>query len=192
MNLLVLDGFNSEDSLNDKICTTLKNTINQNIKLEIVTLRDKNIQPCLGCFGCWFKTPGECCVQDDSQAIVRKIASSDAVLYLTPITFGGYSSSLKKLLDKSICNINPLFTMVNGEMHHKKRLERYPNLFGLGIINTSNEKQEKNFKELIYRNSINMHSQNQFAEILYRNCSADTLTETLTSLLNRIEVKINE
>jgi len=42
--------------------------------------------------------------------------------FLTPITFGGYSSSLKKNGGSSkIQNVLPFFQQVNGETHHQKR-----------------------------------------------------------------------
>ncbi|MHA2001037.1 MAG: hypothetical protein ACTSVU_02975 [Promethearchaeota archaeon] len=54
------------------------------------------------------------------------------MIYFTPITFGGYSSTLKKALDRQICILSPYFRKVNGEIHHKKRYNKYPSLIGIG------------------------------------------------------------
>jgi len=50
----------------------------------------------MGCFGCWNKTPGTCVMKDDSAKIAKAVVNSDLLIFLTPITFGGYSSELKK------------------------------------------------------------------------------------------------
>ena len=34
-------------------------------EVEIVNLREKKINNCIGCFTCWTKTPGECLHKDD-------------------------------------------------------------------------------------------------------------------------------
>lgn len=193
MNLLILDGFNSEDKeFSSKIYTAISATIRKNINFEQILLREKNIKPCLGCFSCWFKTPGRCPFEDDSQAIVKKLTTADVIMYFTPVVFGGYSSTIKKLLDKSICNISPLFTKINGEMHHKKRYDKYPVLLGLGVTNSPNKEQEDNFKNLIYRNSINMHSPAQFSEVISKNFSDELINKHLSALFNGIEVIFND
>ena len=88
------------------------------------------IRPCIGCFGCWVQTPGECLIDDAARQIAPAIIGSDLVIYLTPVTFGGYSSELKKALDRCICLILPFFTKIDGEMHHKPRYDRYPGCSG--------------------------------------------------------------
>ena len=75
---------------------------------EVTTfpLREMDIRHCLGCFGCWIKTPGECVIDDDAREIARAVSQSDLVVYLTPVTFGGYSSELKKTLDRNkVCRL---------------------------------------------------------------------------------------
>ena len=39
-----------------------------------------DIKPCRGCFSCWSKTPGKCCIHDDMQEIIEKILRADVVI----------------------------------------------------------------------------------------------------------------
>jgi multimeric flavodoxin WrbA len=156
MKAIILNGFKKENGkmarIHDLMLEELKNL---NWDATSINLEDKNIAYCLGCFGCWVQTPGECVIKDHEAEIVKQLVQSDLVIYFTPITFGGYSSILKKALDRQISRVLPYFTKVNGEIHHIQRYEKLQSLIGVGILeNPDNEKREV-FKTLIYRNSLN-------------------------------------
>ena len=94
--------------------------------------------------------------------------AGDLTIFLTPITFGGYSSELKKAVDRLICLISPFFTRIDGEVHHHARYDRYPALVGVGILPASHPVQEQIFHTLIGRNAINMHAPTHNSVVLYR------------------------
>jgi len=129
-------------------------------QVEKLSLRDIDIAPCLGCFGCWVKTPGVCVIDDVGRDVACRIARSDLVVYLTPLTFGGYSSELKKVLDRSIPNILPFFRWIKREIHHVKRYARNPRLIGIGVCadGRADPDDEELFETLVRRNAINMHA----------------------------------
>lgn len=189
MKVLVLDGFKNDDVHADEICKSIGNSFSRNSEVKRVKLCEKNISPCIGCFGCWLKKPGRCLIEDDSQQIVEKMINSDIVIYLTPIVFGGYSSELKKILDRSICLVSPFFMKIKGEMHHRKRYDKYPNIIGIGYIDTYESDQVKNFKNLIYRNSINLHSPFQCADVILKDDNSDIIKNKVSALINGLEVK---
>ena len=58
---------------------------------------------------------------NENHTAKKKDAIGDLVIYLTPVTFGGYSSELKRMVDHQIQNISPFFTSVQGEIHHQRR-----------------------------------------------------------------------
>ena len=129
--------------------------------VDVLRLAEIDIAPCIGCFGCWIKTPGECVIDDAGRDVARRIVQSDLVVYLTPVLFGGYAPDLKKALDRSISIILPFFKRVRragGEIHHVKRYARYPRLVGIGIIPDRNDEEGEIFETLIRRNAINMHA----------------------------------
>lgn len=79
------------------------------------------VKPCMGCFGCWVKTPGRCVINDRCSDIPSHIAKCDEMILISPVLFGGYSESIKAVIDRSIPYVLPYFRIVGGEMHHKMR-----------------------------------------------------------------------
>ncbi len=140
MRAIVLNGSrqndNNMDSIHDIIVDQFAAT---KWDVRSFILRQFNITNCTGCFDCWLKTPGLCRFNDDGQQIAEAYIKSDLVIFYTPLTFGGYSSELKKALDRIICLIAPFFMKINGETHHQPRYENDGNccskLQGKEIVN---------------------------------------------------------
>ena len=91
-------------------------------------LRELNIQYCVGCFGCWVKKPGQCLIEDDSTIVRRTVINSDLVLFASPVSMGMVSSELKRAMDKLIPLVHPYLEIDHGEIHHRRRYEKYPKL----------------------------------------------------------------
>jgi multimeric flavodoxin WrbA len=89
-------------------------------------LRDLDVKPCNGCFGCWIKNPGDCVVEDDARQIRRAWMAADLALLASPVQMGFYSPLLKKCVDKLLPNLLPFISIYGGECHHDPRYERYP------------------------------------------------------------------
>jgi multimeric flavodoxin WrbA len=79
------------------------------------------VQPCIGCFGCWIKTPGRCVIDDRGTCFAALLSAHDEIIAVSRLVFGGFSPSVKALFDRSIGAILPFFKVVNGETHHPKR-----------------------------------------------------------------------
>ncbi len=159
MKALILNGSEKEDSETSELYKIALNELKKmNWNVKSINLKDIELAYCTGCFGCWIKTPGECVIKDYSANISEQIINSDLIICFTPVTFGGYSSILKKALDRIICLFLPYFQKVQGEIHHKKRYERSPSLIGVGIMEKPDTEKEEVFKTLLYRNSLNMWS----------------------------------
>jgi multimeric flavodoxin WrbA len=131
-------------------------------------LRGKKIAPCLGCFGCWVKTPGICVIDDDGREVARLAAESDLLVFLTSITFGGYSSHLKKAVDRMIPIVSPFFLKKEGEIHHKPRYARYPHLRIVGVLSRPDEESERIFRSHIARNARNFHGPSIAAKVIFQ------------------------
>ncbi len=116
-----------------------------------------HIQPCVGCFDCWVKTPGLCIqTKDNANSICRDFARSDAVLLLSKVTYGSHSPDVKAMLDRIIPNALPFFETVEGEMHHPKRYAKVPNWIAFGYGNMTDEEADT-FAALTVRNSLHFH-----------------------------------
>ncbi len=155
MKTLILDGSHSGDPLAARISAALRAHVPE---AETIVVREQKIGNCAGDFFCWVRSPGLCNINDDNRLIAAKIMQSDLVVYLTPVTFGGCSSALKRIVDHQIQNILPFFTSLNGEIHHQKRYGRYPNVLAIGWMDASDPHAEAVFRHLVHRNAINMHT----------------------------------
>jgi len=155
MKILILDGSQANDPKARKIVNALSNHLPN---AETIVLREQKIGNCAGDFFCWVRNPGMCNTNDDNRIIAAKIIQSDLTVYLTPVTFGGYSSELKRMVDHQIQNILPFFAKVDGEIHHQKRYNQYPNLLTVGWMDEPNAQAEMIFRRLVHRNAINMYS----------------------------------
>src|SRR5215207_11494038 len=111
MKALILDGSPSNDPQAVQIVHALHKCLSG---AETIILREQKIGNCAGDFFCWVRSPGMCNTNDDNRLIAAKVMQSDFVIYLTPVTFGGYSSQLKRMVDHQIQNISPFFATVNG------------------------------------------------------------------------------
>ena len=152
-------------------------------QVDTIALADAHIVPCMGCFSCWVKTPGVCVKDDEGRRLAEAHMRSDLVVWFTPVTFGGYSSQLKKAVDALLPNTSPFFRIVGGEVHHQERYTRYPSLFCLGVMPRPDAESEAIFRRLVARNAINLHAPRWQASIAYAGARSEiTQVELAASL----------
>lgn len=82
---------------------------------------DENIHQCLGCFGCWLKTPGKCVIKDGFEDMGSLWSRCNEVIFVCRCVYGGLSPFVKNVLDRSLAYVQPDFLIRGGEMHHKRR-----------------------------------------------------------------------
>lgn len=133
-----------------------------------VTLREVQVAPCLGCFECWTRTPGVCRTRDAGRDLARAFVQARLAVFVTPVTFGGYSSELKKAVDRLICVDLPFFTRVGGEVHHPPRYAHRPALLVVGVLPERLAAQERIFQELVRRNAVNLRVPAFASQVLVR------------------------
>ncbi len=184
MNAVVLDGFLDETG-QDALAALRDALGSARFEVEVIALRTKTIAPCVGCFGCWVKTPGECVIDDEGRDVARSLARADVIVHFTPVTFGGVSSELKKALDRIIPNISPFFAKVQGETHHQKRYAQPPSLIGLGVLPTPDREAEALFKTLVEDNATNLRSPRTAVAVVALD-RPDTFKEILHGLVEAV------
>ena len=142
-------------------------------------LKDMQISPCVGCFGCWVKTPGICVIDDDSREINREVIHADFVLWASPLVMGFPSAYLKNKIDRSIPLLHPYFEIVDGEVHHLSRYPQYP-LYGLLLQakKSDDEDQLQLVAQLFSRTALNSKSRLVFA---------DTIEQPIEEIIKKIE-----
>ncbi|MCR5226558.1 MAG: hypothetical protein K6E27_05040 [Eubacterium sp.] len=116
---------------------------------------DGSIKPCVGCFGCWVKTPGECVIKDKYNRMGALIHHADEVVVITRYSYGCFSSFVKNVFDRSIGWVLPYFEKVNGEMHHKMRYQETKTvtfIFRAESFNDEDKEKAKSYVEAVCRN----------------------------------------
>lgn len=113
------------------------------------------VKHCVGCFGCWIRTPGRCVIKDRCRVLPSYISKSKEVVIISPIVYGGYSQKVKAVIDRSIGYVMPYFRIVDGEMHHKMR---YNNPFNLKVYfyGECDNDEIDIAKRLVKANAINL------------------------------------
>ena len=130
MKITILNGnsdaqnYSFEDYL-ARLKTTLEADHHQ---VTLLPLQEMEIRYCIGCFGCWVKTPGECFAQDLSSQVLSAVLHSDFTVWASPLVMGYPSAVLKRIMDKSIPLIHPYFVVDHNEAHHRARYTHYPRL----------------------------------------------------------------
>lgn len=90
---------------------------------ETVYLKDKTINPCIGCFTCWTKTPGVCVHKDDMPALLEKLREADVVVYATPLYVFTVTAQMKAFMDRHIPLLDPHIIKRDGQYIHPPRYE---------------------------------------------------------------------
>jgi multimeric flavodoxin WrbA len=155
------------------------------------SMRDVPLAHCQGCFECWTTSPGLCKTDGDAgREIAAAIIGSDLMVLLTPITFGGYSSEIKKAMDRSICLVLPFFRRVDGEVHHRRRYPRYPALAAVGVLGAPDEEQARIFRSLVERNARNMDSRATAVCVLPAGAPPAVLRDSLAADLEPVLARV--
>ncbi len=116
------------------------------------------VRHCVGCFGCWIKTPGECVLADRAREFCAAIPRYDEIIIISKLTFGGLSPDVKAVLDRSIGYMLPFFRIVKGEMHHVQRFSSSPSLNYHFYQAAGKPAQKQTAQKLAEANGINFGS----------------------------------
>lgn len=188
MKAVILNGMEPGNGSIASIQEMLVDALEQRAwEVEPFVLHTLDVRPCAGCFGCWLQTPGRC-VRHDTDAVAAAVARSDLTIYLTPVTFGGYSSQLKKVVDHLIFLILPFFKTVDGETHHVPRYRKRPNLLILGTMDRPDTENEAIFTALAERNAINMSAPQWASGVILGETESEAALEKIKDLLTQVEV----
>jgi hypothetical protein len=92
------------------------------IAFDIAQMDVKN---CIGCWSCWWKTPGRCAFKDLDE-FYHQYITADKAIYFSKVTKGFVSGDLKTIFDRMIPLYLPYTTHKTGESMHVPRYDKYP------------------------------------------------------------------
>ncbi len=147
--------------------------------IKYFDLSSMNIANCMGCFGCWTKTPGKCVIRDDATHVYPCIAASEELIYISRIKYGGYDTIMKTMMERAIPVQQAFIRIHHGETHHVQR-NVLPKIATIIAYGDSDDQERDIFRNLVARNSHNMNFESY--EIIF----------TTESMINNIVKNILE
>lgn len=129
MKILVINGSpKGEKSNSFQVAKAFLKGINEGNagnEVEICHLSDKKIGHCLGCFGCWKKTPGICVLKDDMAQILKRVIEADLILYSFPLYYFSLPGLLKNYFDRLLPLALPFMEENTSGIGHGAHAARY-------------------------------------------------------------------
>ncbi len=139
---------------------------------DITVISDnKKIQNCIGCFGCWIKSPGACVIKDDYKNMGKLVSQCDELILISKCYYGGFSPFVKNVLDRSIGYMLPHFVIRNGEMHHRSRYQKQLKLSAVVYSGDITRKEMDTMKSTVIANAINLNAKEQ--QVIFCNNQED-------------------
>jgi multimeric flavodoxin WrbA len=148
MDLLIHDIKNPAEKALMKIDSNSATVISDNGK----------IHPCICCFGCWTKTPGQCVINDDYNTMGALISKCSQIIIISRCFYGSYSPFVHNVLDRSISYLLPYFRTKDGETHH---MNRYDNAitFTVYFYGKVSDREKETARKLVAANGVNFFLQ---------------------------------
>ena len=89
--------------------------------VELHYTKKLKINPCLGCYSCWLKTPGVCVQKDDMNALLPKIFSSEVVVFASPLYIWNVNGPMKNFMDRMLPLAKPELVEEGEYLRHPPR-----------------------------------------------------------------------
>ena len=113
------------------------------------------VQRCLGCFGCWVKTPGRCVIHDGYENTGIQLGKCTELILISQCCYGSVSPFVKAVLDRAISYLHPDFVLRKGQMHHKRRYQNVITLSAYFYGEHITESEKKTARKLLQSNAVN-------------------------------------
>lgn len=128
MKILVVHGSprGAHGNTNVLVKAFLEGACGEGAEAQNVYLREKKIEPCLGCFTCWSRTPGVCGRKDDMASLLPLVTEADVMVVATPLYFFTVTGLMKNFMDRLLPLATPFMDVKDGRCSHP---ERYPRSF---------------------------------------------------------------
>jgi multimeric flavodoxin WrbA len=122
--------------------------------------------PCVGCFHCWVKSPGTCKINDGLKNNGALLGHCEELIIISQHCYGGYSETVKRVLDRSISTLLPFFTFRSGKMRHRQRYRINRKSFTVFLYGDFLETEKNIAVSIVEANRNNMGFQNAALHII--------------------------
>ena len=100
MNILILSGSPRKGGNTDLLVEAFVKGASQKHHVEIVSVHDYKVNPCMGCNACVRNEQHTCVQKDDMSLIYEKMSQADMLVIASPVYFYGLSAQLKAVIDR--------------------------------------------------------------------------------------------
>ena len=100
MNILILSGSPRRGGNTELLAEAFAKGASAHHHVEIVSVRDVKVNPCLGCNACFLSESYSCAQKDDMALIYEKMNQADMLVIASPVYFYGISAQLKAVIDR--------------------------------------------------------------------------------------------
>ena len=100
MNILILSGSPRKCGNTDLLVEAFVKEATQKHHVEVVSVRDYKVNPCMGCNACFTSKDNTCAQKDDMTLIYEKMSLADMLVIASPVYFYGLSAQLKAVIDR--------------------------------------------------------------------------------------------
>ena len=91
-------------------------------EVEVISLRQKRINHCTGCFTCWTKTPGVCIHKDEmALELFPKWLNSDMIVYASPLYHFMVNARMKTFIERTLPALMPFLEPTGDHTTHPVR-----------------------------------------------------------------------
>lgn len=173
---ILSDGEHATGQLTELEAAVKRCLGNKGFEITEKRLEPEELHDCVGCFGCWVKTPGRCVYKDAMEDINRSAMASDVMVYLVPVVFGQFSANMKSALDRWIPNILPFFIVrADGSTIHPARYAKNPRMVMIGYGDGLTAEDTRLFRDI-----NNNHRRN--SEVLFYHGDGAALEQALLAV----------
>jgi multimeric flavodoxin WrbA len=153
MNCIAIQTSPNKTGLTASLAQAVLNGVQESGgSIELIHLNHCNIKSCIACDTGWgqCRETGTCILEDDFEALRQKVVEADALVFATPVYFGGLSESAIRFLDrlrrceratefttltdKKVIGITSAGGSGRGAVRALYHLEDYLRRFGLEIL----------------------------------------------------------
>lgn len=126
MNVLLLNGSPKGSRSNTyRLATAFVEGMKKDTQVTVLeaAVNQLEIKPCLGCFACWSKTPGKCCIRDDMAGMIENMLWADVIIWSFPLYYFSVPGPLKNLMDRQLPMAMPFMAQDSEFGGHPSRYD---------------------------------------------------------------------
>ena len=129
MRVVIIDGSYEAGFLSGYLKQVKKELEDNDHDVVSFQLNELSLKYCTGCWSCWWGPGvGDCIARDNASDVWAAAVNADKVIIASPLEMGFITALTKKVVDKMVVLAHPYFKIEDGELRHRQRYEKYPDI----------------------------------------------------------------